>query len=115
MPPGQPAGYRLYINPKRPRSLAHHFHDHPLVALAVEFGIEDPLPGSQVEFALGDRNDDLVVDEQRLQMRVAVVFAGLMVFVVVAEGCQRFQSLIDIFDQSALVIVHINTGGNVHG
>ena len=25
--------------------LTHHFYDHPLVPLAVEFGIEDSLPG----------------------------------------------------------------------
>ena len=54
-------------------------HDDPLVALPVEFGVKHPLPRAEVEPPFGDRNDDLVVDEERLEVRVSVVFSRPMV------------------------------------
>src|SRR6266851_2390647 len=56
-----------------------------------------------------------MVNEQGFQMRVAVVFSGLMMLVVFAEGGQRFQPLIDVCDQSAFVVVHIDACSDVHG
>ena len=65
-------GLRSYL------SLLHaeDFYDDALAALAVELGVEDALPGAQVEFAVGDGQCGFVVQEQRLQVRVAVVLAG---------------------------------------
>ena len=37
---------------------AQHLNDDPLPPLAIELGIEDALPGSQVEFPVGDRRRD---------------------------------------------------------
>src|SRR5713101_290743 len=100
----------------KPSSLfSHHFNDDSLVALAVEFGVENLLPWSEVEFSVGDRDDDLVVNDQRFEMSVSVVFAGLVMLVVLPEGSERFQPLVDVFDESALVVVDVNSGGNVHG
>ena len=45
-------------------SLPHHLHDHSLVALAVELGVEDPLPRAEIEFARGHGNNDFMMDEQ---------------------------------------------------
>src|SRR3954464_6054939 len=39
-------------------------HDDAFGALTVEFGVEDALPGSEVEPTLGDRKGGLVVEEQ---------------------------------------------------
>src|SRR3954453_3277209 len=64
------------------RSLPNHLDDHPLGAPAVELAVEDLLPRPQVEPAVGDRHDHLVVDEQVLQVRVAVVLAAAVVAVV---------------------------------
>src|ERR1700730_8557523 len=47
-------------------------------------------------------------------MRIAVVLTCLMVFVVLAKGGQMFEPLIDVFDQSTLVVIHINAGSNMH-
>lgn len=41
---------------------SHHFNNHPFVALAIEFGVEDLLPRAEVEPAVGDRDDDFVVN-----------------------------------------------------
>jgi len=81
----------------RPSKLfAHGLDDHPLGPPAVEFGVVDLLPGSEIELALGDRNDDLVVHQQALQMGIAIDFARAMVPVILTEGRQLFQPLIYI-------------------
>ena len=49
-------------------SLPHYLHNHSLVALTIEFGIEDSLPCPQIKFAGGDGHDHLMMNQQRLQM-----------------------------------------------
>lgn len=56
-----------------------------------------------------------MVQQQGFQMRVGVVFAGLVVFVLRALGSQLFEPFADVFDEAALEIVHIDGGGDVHG
>ena len=53
--------------------------------------------------------------QQSFQMRIAVVLASVVMFVVFAEGRQFFQPLINVFDQSALVVIHIDSRRDVHG
>src|ERR1022692_165640 len=36
-------------------------------------------------------------------------------FVVLAKRSQAFQPLVDVFDEPALIVVHIYSRGNVHG
>lgn len=98
-----------------PLAAAHHLDDDALVALAVEFGVENALPRAQIEFACGDGHDHLMMYQQGLQVRVAVVLAGLVVTVVLAEGRQRLQPLVDVVDQARLVVVDVNSGSDVHG
>ena len=94
---------------------SHYLNDHPFVALAVEFGIENLLPGAEVELPVGDRDDDFVVDDQRFEVGVSVVFAGLMMLVVLPEGSEGFEPLVDVFDKPALVVVDVDPGGDMHG
>jgi len=41
-------------------------------------------------------------------VRVSVVFAGLVMLVVLAGWRERFQPLVDVFDQAALVVVDVD-------
>src|SRR5436190_23774820 len=66
--------------------LAEDLDNQPLRAAAVELGVEDLLPRAEVEPALGDRDDRLVMDEQVLQVGVAVVLAAAVVAVVALVG-----------------------------
>jgi len=43
--------------------LAHDFNDEALVALPVELGVEDSLPGTEVEASGGDRHNHLVMHQ----------------------------------------------------
>src|SRR6267142_338388 len=89
--------------------LSHHFHDHSLVPLPIELRVENALPRAEIQFACGDRHNHLMMDQQRLQMRVAVVFPGVVVFVVLAEGGQPLEPLVDVLHQSALMVVDIDS------
>src|SRR3989440_5542993 len=93
----------------------HDFNDDSLVALAVEFGIENPLPWAKIEFSVGDRDDDLVMNDQRFEVSVSIVFAGLVMLVILPEGSDRFQPLVDVFDQAAFIVVDVDSGSDVHG
>src|ERR1022692_605647 len=94
---------------------SHDFNENSFVALAVELGVENLLPGTKVEFPAGDRDNDFMVNDQRFQVRVSVVFAGLVMLIVLAERSQRFQPLVDVLDKTALVVVDINSGSDMHG
>src|SRR5580704_16065528 len=98
----------------RGTSRAHHLDDESLVALPVELGIKDALPRAEVETPRGHRNDDLVMHEHRLEMRVAVVLTGAVVPVVFARRRQLLQPLPDVGMQAALVIVDEHARRDVH-
>src|SRR5882672_3867528 len=63
-------------------SLAEHLDDQAFAAPAVEFTVEHLLPGTEVQAAVGDRNDHLMVDQQVLQVCVPVVLPAGVVAVV---------------------------------
>jgi len=92
-----------------------NLHDDSLGALTVELGVEDALPGSEVEAALRDRKGGLVVEEQGFEMGVGVVFAGLVVLVARPAWGEFLEPDADVLDEAVLVIVDIDGGGYVHG
>src|SRR5436190_14055769 len=96
-------------------SFSHHFHNYPLFPLSIEFSIKDPLPGAEIKTPCCDGHNDLVMDQQCFQVRVGIVLAGFVMFVVLSEGGQMLEPLINVFDQSGLVVVDVNASGNVHG
>src|SRR5438876_11753982 len=95
-------------------SLAHYFDDYSLLSLSVELGIENPLPSDEVKATSGNWNNHLVVNKQCFQVRVAIVFAGVMMFVILAEWSQVLQPLVNIFDQPRFIIVDVDPRSNVH-
>jgi len=48
-------------------------------------------------------------------MRIAVGFAGAMVFVVLVVRRELFEPRVDVVNQTVFVIVHVDAGGDVHG
>src|SRR5579862_2205299 len=96
-------------------SLSHDFHDHALVPLAVELCIENPLPRSHIQLARRNRHDHFMMDEERLQMGVAIVLAGLVMLVSFSKRSQMLEPLISIFDQSTFIVVDVDARGDMHG
>src|SRR5437867_3846266 len=66
----------------RRRLLPEHLDDQALAPTSVEFAVEHGLPRTEVEPPVGDREHDLVVDQEVLEVRIAVVLAAAMVAVV---------------------------------
>src|SRR5208282_4990141 len=93
---------------------SHYLNDDSLVALPIEFCIEDLLPRAEVKFAVGHRDDHFVVDDQRFKVCVSIVLSGLVMLVVLPEGSEGLQPLVDVLDQPTLVVVNINSGRYVH-
>ena len=58
---------------------ANDLHQHALLPAAIEFAIEDLLPGAKIELPFGDGNHHLAPHHLALQMRVRVVLAGAIV------------------------------------
>src|SRR5262245_3841371 len=95
-------------------SLAEDLDDDPLLPPPVELRIEHLLPWTEVERPLGDREDHLVMDERALEMRVGVVLAGLVV-AIVSRRSELLEPLHEIVLQAAILVVHPDPGGDVHG
>ena len=58
--------------------LADDFYEDALFAFAVEFAIEDLLPGTEIELAAGDGNDHLPAHDAALEVRVGVVLEAVV-------------------------------------
>src|SRR5713101_2906920 len=102
-----PCGIRHLLGP-------HDLDDDAFPALAVELGVEDLLPWSQIEHAAGDRHHHLVAHQGALQVRVGVVFTSLVVLVGQARRRQLLEPGLEVFDQPVLPIVDVHAGGDVH-
>lgn len=56
----------LFNNSVRTPLHSHHLHDHAFSALSVEFRVVDLLPWAEIQLPGGDRNNNLMMDQQAL-------------------------------------------------
>src|SRR5215210_3018247 len=75
-------------------SVSQNLDHQPLAAAPVELGVEDRLPGTEVQPAVGDRQDHLMMDQEVLEVGVAVVLAAAVVAVVAGIRQQRSGHLV---------------------
>lgn len=97
--------------------LPDDLHERPLSPSAVKFSVKDLLPGSEVELALRNGDDDFTTHDLPFQVRVRVVFPGAVVMIVRGwlMGREFLQPNLVIVQKAALVVVDENRGGDVHG
>src|SRR3954454_5827257 len=74
--------------------IPYHLDHQPLRAPSVELAVEDRLPRPEVELSLGDRQDDLVVDQEVLEMGIAVVLAAAVMPLVAGVGKQLARHIV---------------------
>ena len=91
-------------------------YQHSLPASPVELAIEDPLPGTKVESAVGHRDDHLAAHDLPLQVGVGVIFARPVVLILTNRRvrCQPFEPHLIIVVQATLVVVDKHTRSNVY-
>jgi len=72
------------------------------------------LPRAEVGFPVGDGQDNLLVDEQALQVAVAVRLAGPVMAVILAVVRQPFCPFVNVVQNTRLVVVDEDPGRDVH-
>ena len=78
-------------------SLPNHLHQYPLGSSAVEFAVEDLFPGAEVEFSVGDGDDDFSAHDLAFVMSVGVVFTGAVVVVALRRSVEGGEVLEPFF------------------
>ena len=78
------------------KSLAHDLNNDAFRAAAVEFRVIDLLPWTEIELPLGHGHDHLVVDQQALQMLIAIGLSGAVMTIILAVGGEAFEPFIDV-------------------
>ena len=98
-------------------SLSDNLDQHSFLAATVEFAVENLFPRTEIEFAVGDGDDDFAAHDLAFQVGVGVVFAGAVVSIGGGRRVRRefFQPDVVIVMQPALVVVDEDRCGDVHG
>ena len=98
-------------------SFPNDFDEGAFAAAAVKFAVEDLLPGTEVQFAFGDGDDDFAAHDLAFHVGVGVVLAGAVVAVLGGWRVRRefFQPDIVVVEQTVLGVVDEDRGGDVHG
>src|SRR5437764_833982 len=47
-------------------------------------------------------------------MRIAVIFSGFMVAIVLSKWCQFFEPFVDVLNQTRLIVIYIDGCSDVH-
>ena len=93
----------------------HYFNDDAFLALAVEFGIVNLLPGAEIELTGGHGNDHLVVHQEAFQMRIAIRLSSPVMAIVVTVWSELFQPFVDVGQQAVFGVIYPDSSGYVHG
>jgi len=73
----------------RGRSVADYLDEEALGATTVELPIEDLLPGTEVELAVGDGYHDLSTHHLPLVVSVPIIFSRSVVMVALGTSVER--------------------------
>ena len=97
--------------------IPYDLNQNALRSPPVEFAVEDSLPRSEVELAIGNSNDDFAAHDLSFVMGVPVIFARAVVFIAAYRFMrgELFEPTFVVFVQSALIVVDEDTCGYVHG
>jgi hypothetical protein len=95
--------------------LPYYFDDDTLGTLPIKLAVEDTLPGTSIEFAIGNGNDDLVVEQEVFEMGITIIFARLVMVIVWIFGRQFLHPLHDIAVEAGFLVVDDDRGSDVHG
>ena len=76
--------------------LTDDLDDDPFGALPIEFTVEETLPWAKVDPAIGDRQDDLVMQQEIFEVGIAIVFTCLMMAIAGIFWCELLRPLHDV-------------------
>src|SRR5262245_35860688 len=110
--PGVPTRMK---KPGRPRpdlrpSFSDDLDQHSFLSAAIKFSIEDLLPWTEIQLAVGNGNDDFASHDLAFDVGIRIVFARIVVPVLI-DGLVRHQSLEEIvvvLEQPGLIVVDVD-------
>src|SRR5580765_4588936 len=93
------------------------FYQHTLAPPAVELTVKNLLPRTEVELAVGDRDDHFAPHHLPLDVRVGVILARIVVSILLDRLVRRELLQPDriVVVQTRLVVVDKHRSSNVHG
>jgi len=99
------------------RSVSNYLDEHSLAPSAVELAVENLFPRPEVQFAFGDRDDDVAAHDLTLEVGVGIVFASAIVAISGRRLVRRefFQPDLVIVMESRFIVINKHRGGDVHG
>lgn len=68
--------------------LSNDFDDDPFGALPIEFAVEEARPATKVDPAMGDGQDNLVMQQEVFEVGIAVVLTYLVMAIGGIYGCE---------------------------
>src|SRR5690242_12106964 len=88
-------------------SIPQSLENHALRSLAVPLAVKDPLPGTEVEPAGGDRHDHLMADRERPEVGRGVVLACPAVMAIplgIPRRDRLLEPIEDVLPKTRLVV-----------
>ena len=85
--------------------LSDDFDDDPFGALPIEFTVEETLPGAKVDPAIGDGQDNLVMEQEVFEVGIAVVLACLVMAIGGIYGCQLLCPFHDVALEAGFLVL----------
>lgn len=97
--------------------LPNNLHQDSLSTFAVELVVEDVLPRPQMEFAVGDCDDNFTAHDLALVVSICIVFARAIVVVALRGRIKRgqfFQPLVIVAMQPRFIVIDEHRRSYVH-
>ena len=95
--------------------LANNLDQDTLLSLPVELAIEYLFPRAEIQFAIGDGNDNFAPHDLPFDMRVGVRLARKIMSVSLwIMGDMLFEPLHKVMMQPAFIVINENTRRNMH-
>ena len=95
--------------------LSDDFDDDPFAALPIEFAVEEALPRAKVNSAIGDGQDDLVMQQEVFEVGIAVILTCLVMAIGGIYGCKLLGPFHDVAVEARFLILDDHRCGEVHG
>lgn len=95
--------------------LSDDLDDDPFGALPIEFAVEEALPRAKVDPAIGDGQDDLVMQQEVFEVGIAVILTCLVMAIGGIYGCKLLGPFHDVAVEARFLILDDNRCGEVHG
>src|SRR5262245_13547187 len=94
-----------------------NLYQHPFSPPAVELAVENLLPRTKIELALGNGDDNFAPHHLSFHVRIGIVFAGIVVAILLDRFVGRyfFQPDAVIVMEAGFVVIDKHRRGNVHG